>query len=837
MCACNPSAVTHHQRIAAALSALIALIALGPIGHLARAAAGDPVIVDVRQGTDLGITLDPSGETLVIDLLGGLWRMPSTGGAATPLVATDERAKHPQFSPDGRWIAYQRLIDGQWDIWVLDLIAGERWAVTSTPGNELEPTFLDDGETLVFAGDRDGQYDLWIVSARGGDWRLLAGGRGDARYPAVSERGDVVYVDHSGDTWSLRLQSDGTVRELVTSTWPLATPSWRPGGGVIVYHETDQDAISRLRMLILSEDRVLRSLTDAEDVFATRLAWLTPNAFLYTGDGQIWRRELAARTRRPVHLFAALSVEPAAPAAIRLDTTAPQPLTAHGIAGLSQSRDGQTVAFAALGDIWRIANGELQALTQDVHWDTDPIVSADGTFVVFASDRAGGLQLFRSFAPGAEPEQLTSGSSLAFKPSLDATGTRLAYLSTTALDPNAAAMLNVRYLDDGTEIRTRDAELARADRPEWIDSPDASLAVAAATSGRRERLLFDASLRPVDRGPAGATPPGALPSTALPEWQPATHNDSRYVIQAGRVFTAIGGGYQRHVDIHIEGERIVAVVGRDVLPLPARVIDATELTIVPGLIDVHMHGPTLAGESLGRTLLAHGVTTVRAVADDVDATIARAETWAAGRQLGPRLIVRPRGSAPLVAPPPSYPIVISAASSIADDPSDGSAASPEIGLVRRLSPLRNAYQDVFAILAAAARTEVTALGVLADPAADAHALRARQAMLLRLIRSGTRVAIGSEAPAVPLGAGTQAELELLVSGGVATDQALRIATVGGAIALGLDQDLGTIEAGKIADLVVLSGDPLARIADIERIEAVVATGVWHDRARLLASTR
>jgi imidazolonepropionase-like amidohydrolase len=105
--------------------------------------------------------------------------------------------------------------------------------------------------------------------------------------------------------------------------------------------------------------------------------------------------------------------------------------------------------------------------------------------------------------------------------------------------------------------------------------------------------------------------------------------------------------------------------------------------------------------------------------------------------------------------------------------------------------------------------------------------------IARLARAGGRVAIGSDAPAVPYGLGVHVEFALLAEAGIANDHVLRMATIEGALALGLEGDLGTLEEGKLADFVVLDGDPLADIAATLRVVAVAKGGVWYDRSTLL----
>jgi imidazolonepropionase-like amidohydrolase len=87
------------------------------------------------------------------------------------------------------------------------------------------------------------------------------------------------------------------------------------------------------------------------------------------------------------------------------------------------------------------------------------------------------------------------------------------------------------------------------------------------------------------------------------------------------------------------------------------------------------------------------------------------------------------------------------------------------------------------------------------------------------------------------GFGDQREIELLVDAGFSPVQAIRIATLNGAIYLGRQDQIGSILAGKNADLVVMKGDPATRIADIENVEIVFKDGVGYDTKKLLDSVK
>ena len=107
--------------------------------------------------------------------------------------------------------------------------------------------------------------------------------------------------------------------------------------------------------------------------------------------------------------------------------------------------------------------------------------------------------------------------------------------------------------------------------------------------------------------------------------------------------------------------------------------------------------------------------------------------------------------------------------------------------------------------------------------------------------AGVKLMTGSDFGANPLlfpGWGVHDEMALLVKAGLTPMESIQAATRNPAMFLGLDKSVGTIEKGKIADMVVLSANPLEDINNTRKVNAVIFQGRMFDRAelnRMLAS--
>ena len=103
--------------------------------------------------------------------------------------------------------------------------------------------------------------------------------------------------------------------------------------------------------------------------------------------------------------------------------------------------------------------------------------------------------------------------------------------------------------------------------------------------------------------------------------------------------------------------------------------------------------------------------------------------------------------------------------------------------------------------------------------------------------AGVPLLVGTDAPEpqVAPGASLHHEMELLVEAGMSEREVLTAATLENARILKQEERLGSVEPGRVADLVILDADPLADIRNSRRVSRVVHTGHVLDPETILAA--
>ena len=116
---------------------------------------------------------------------------------------------------------------------------------------------------------------------------------------------------------------------------------------------------------------------------------------------------------------------------------------------------------------------------------------------------------------------------------------------------------------------------------------------------------------------------------------------------------------------------------------------------------------------------------------------------------------------------------------------------------------------------------------------------ASRAFIAKVAAAGGRITAGTDTPTpgVTPGYSLHRELELLANSGLTPMGAIQAATRTAAECLGRSADLGTIEPGKLADLLVTAGSPSTQISDIRRLELVFKGGVAFEPSRIIMARR
>jgi hypothetical protein len=121
-----------------------------------------------------------------------------------------------------------------------------------------------------------------------------------------------------------------------------------------------------------------------------------------------------------------------------------------------------------------------------------------------------------------------------------------------------------------------------------------------------------------------------------------------------------------------------------------------------------------------------------------------------------------------------------------------------------------------------------------DPTTAMEHLKNEETLVGDDFRKGGLILAGTDSPLDIPATSLHLNLRAQVQFGLAPWQALETATSIPAKAYGLDKDLGTLAPGKLADLILVSGDPLKDINDVAKVQCVARNGDLHSVAEILA---
>src|SRR5688500_12445453 len=149
----------------------------------------------VDEGTWISLDVSPDGKSILFELLGDLYTLPITGGAATRITSGQGYDMQPRYSPDGKRIVFVSDRDGAENVWIADANGSNARALTTTEReNYVSPIWTPDSKYVVATKGSQ----LWLYHTDGGSGVQMSG-RAAAGAPAGAP---AAAASHHGATFS-----------------------------------------------------------------------------------------------------------------------------------------------------------------------------------------------------------------------------------------------------------------------------------------------------------------------------------------------------------------------------------------------------------------------------------------------------------------------------------------------------------------------------------------------------------------------------------------------------------------------------------------------------------
>ncbi len=415
------------------------------------------LITDVSHGTWMSLDVAPDGRTLVMDILGDLYRLAVAGGKATRITSGLPFDTQPTFSRDGRWIAFVSDRSGAENLWVARPDGSDARQISFGDDDSVlvSPAWAPDGQAIYVSRYRPdlNNYEMWRYDLSGAatlvvpirdtpttprdGWRSTLGGvvSSDGRwlYAARLIGGlDFSKIDH----WTIVRRDLATGAEQTIVTLPdgprtaldpgtFFRPALSPDGRSLAYamREAGQTEL-RLRDLATGADRRLAAPIEHDQLQSSMWQDLVPRygftpdgkAILLSVRGAIERIALADGTVTPIPFTAHLdlAIGPSTRQDIREDTG---PVHARLIMAPVVSPDRRSLAFSALGRLYvkKLDGGLPHEFAAGGDPQFEPSWSPDGRRLAWVSwSERGGGAVWTAPSDGSQPPTKLSTLSAAY---------------------------------------------------------------------------------------------------------------------------------------------------------------------------------------------------------------------------------------------------------------------------------------------------------------------------------------------------------------------------------------------------------------------------------------
>ncbi len=375
-----------------------------------------------------------NGREIVFASEGDLWHVPMEGGQAVRLTTHDGAEWFPEFSPDGRRLAFTADFEGNTDVYVMPAGGGEMRRLTYHPEDDLCVGWSPDGASVLFRSRRESgqfrEFYLYAVPVEGGfpqrvnvGIATLAEYSPDGRYLAFNRlsREFRNWKRYRGgtaqDVWIGDMET-GEFRRMTDFEGTDRFPMWHGGR---VYFLSDRPG----RMNVYS------SLPDGSDVrqhtaheaYDVRWPDMHDGRMVYMYAGGL--RMLDVETGVDREITVTMPTD-------RLRTRPRFEDASKTLDGFDVNGDGSRLAIGSRGEIWTVPveGGRTVALNETPGIrERQPVFSPDGSRVAAITDETGEQEIVILDAKGREERRIVTrgGAGWLFRPAWSPDGTKLAY--------------------------------------------------------------------------------------------------------------------------------------------------------------------------------------------------------------------------------------------------------------------------------------------------------------------------------------------------------------------------------------------------------------------------
>jgi len=171
--------------------------------------------------------------------------------ATTPLLSSPSSVGNPVFTPDGKRILFESVVDGNLDVWEMNLDGSNRRRLTTGKEDDGKPVPTPDGKRILFVQGREGNFDLMTMKPDGTDPKPLLRTPANEFGGIFSPDGRQVYVTRSEGLGYQLVVLDGTthrIRPLSGGLGDSLQPALSPDGKRLVFVNNRSDYLQLYEM-------------------------------------------------------------------------------------------------------------------------------------------------------------------------------------------------------------------------------------------------------------------------------------------------------------------------------------------------------------------------------------------------------------------------------------------------------------------------------------------------------------------------------------------------------------------------------------------------------------